>query len=148
MIADKITFEVIVDKNIHDRIKQKTGISAMNGIEFVRAVGMLLNMHDTQFENIKAYQGMQKRIKEETQYFAKMEKADNVNSPAHYTQGGIECIDAIRASMTAEEFAGFLKGNVIKYLWRYHDKGKAVEDLKKGEWYLNRLTEHTEREKE
>lgn len=66
------------------------------------------------------------------------EKDANVNHPSHYTQGGIECIDAIRASMTAEEFKGFLKGNAVKYLWRYSLKN-GVEDLKKASWYLNRL---------
>ena len=64
---------------------------------------------------------------------------DNVNHPAHYTQGGIECIDAIKASMPHNEFCGFLKGNAIKYLWRYEHKGKAAEDIQKAIWYTNRL---------
>lgn len=71
---------------------------------------------------------------------------DNVNNPAHYTQGGIECIDAIKSSMSPLEYAGFLKGNALKYLWRYRHKGKAVEDLKKAAWYLDRLTRFTELE--
>ena len=49
---------------------------------------------------------------------------DNINNPEHYTTGDIECIDAIKASMSHEEYIGFLKGNVIKYLWRYGLKGK------------------------
>ena len=69
---------------------------------------------------------------------------DPVNNPSHYTQGGIECIDAIKASMSDEEYAGFLKGNALKYLWRYQHKGKPVEDLKKAEWYLGRLERFTE----
>lgn len=64
---------------------------------------------------------------------------DPVNRPAHYTSGGIECIDAIRASMTPEEFKGFLKGNAMKYLWRYRLKGKPAQDLEKASWYLSRL---------
>ena len=60
---------------------------------------------------------------------------DNVNHPAHYTQGGIECIEAIRASMTHEAFKGYLKGNVIKYMWRYEHKG-GLESLQKAQWYL------------
>ena len=64
---------------------------------------------------------------------------DPVNNPSHYTQGDIECIDAIRASMTDEEFAGFLKGNAMKYLWRYRKKGNPVQDLKKAEWYTTKL---------
>ena len=66
---------------------------------------------------------------------------DAVNHPSHYTQGGIECIEAIKASMSQEEFLGYLKGNAIKYVWRYRMKGKAKEDLQKAQWYLNRLLE-------
>ena len=53
----------------------------------------------------------------------------------HYKQGGIECIDAIKASMTSDQFKGFCKGNVIKYLWRYEHKG-GKDDLKKAWDYL------------
>jgi len=63
---------------------------------------------------------------------------DNINHPAHYTQGGIECIEAIKASMTTSEFRGYLKGNAMKYMWRYQLKN-GVEDLRKAQWYLNRL---------
>ena len=70
---------------------------------------------------------------------------DPVNSPKHYadTDGGIECIEAIEASMSMEEFKGFLKGNVQKYVWRYAQKNGA-EDLKKAKWYLVRLIAITE----
>jgi hypothetical protein len=65
---------------------------------------------------------------------------DPVNSPRHYADsfGGIECIEAIEASMSIEEFKGFLKGNVQKYVWRYAQKNGS-EDLKKAKWYLERL---------
>jgi hypothetical protein len=64
---------------------------------------------------------------------------DPVTNPAHYADGnGVECIDAIEASMSTEEFKGFLKGNVQKYVWRYGQKNGA-EDLKKAKWYLERL---------
>tara|TARA_R110000751_G_scaffold100602_4_gene194559 strand:+ start:5773 stop:6087 length:315 start_codon:yes stop_codon:yes gene_type:complete len=69
---------------------------------------------------------------------------DNVNNPDHYNSGDIECIDAIKASMSNEAFKGYLKGNAMKYLWRYDYKGKPVEDLKKAQWYLARLTEEIE----
>ena len=65
--------------------------------------------------------------------------SDPVKSPEHYNTGSIECIDAIKESMSEREFRGYLKGNVMKYLWRYDYKGKAKEDLKKANWYLNRL---------
>ncbi len=63
---------------------------------------------------------------------------DLVNHPSHYTKGDIECIDAIKASMDEKEFIGYLKGNALKYLWRYEDKG-GVQDLFKCLWYLNKL---------
>jgi hypothetical protein len=66
---------------------------------------------------------------------------DPVNHPSHYASGGIECIDAIEASMSAEEFQGYCKGNLIKYVWRYRDKG-GVQDLQKANWYLDRLIKH------
>ena len=64
---------------------------------------------------------------------------DNVNNPQHYNTGSIECIDAIKESMTNSQFRGYLKGNCMKYLWRYDYKGKAKEDLEKAGWYLNKL---------
>lgn len=62
---------------------------------------------------------------------------DSVN-PSHYKSGEIECINAIKASMSTIEFKGYLKGNVQKYLWRY-DKKNGLEDLQKAQWYLNKL---------
>lgn len=64
---------------------------------------------------------------------------DLVNHPPHYADGGIECIEAIEAQLTAEEYRGYLRGNCAKYLWRCMLKGKPVEDLKKCQWYLERL---------
>jgi len=63
---------------------------------------------------------------------------DMVNHPPHYKQGEIECIDGIEASMSAAQFEGYLKGNVLKYIWRYGDKSK-LQDLEKAEWYLRKL---------
>ena len=63
---------------------------------------------------------------------------DLVNAPPHYRQGDIECIDAIRAMLTPEEFRGFVKGNVVKYCWRERHKG-GDESLAKADWYLGRL---------
>jgi hypothetical protein len=68
------------------------------------------------------------------------EEEDVVNNPDHYNTGNIECIDAIEESMSSVAFKGYLKGNCMKYLWRYDYKGKQVEDLKKAGWYLNKLT--------
>jgi len=64
---------------------------------------------------------------------------DMVNSPSHYASGNIECIEAIEAQLTLEEFRGYLRGNCVKYLWRYKNKGNPKQDLEKSKWYLLRL---------
>ena len=88
------------------------------------------------------------RIRKKSGYEQAMER---INHPSHYTSGNVECIDAIAASMSREQFIGFLKGNVQKYLWRFDSKGVTddmtedqknlviYENLGKGEFYLKRL---------
>lgn len=66
---------------------------------------------------------------------------DQVNNPSHYASGAVECIDAIEASMTPEAFKGYLKGNIIKYTWRYEKKINPVQDLEKAQWYQKKLIE-------
>ena len=64
---------------------------------------------------------------------------DPVNHPDHYTQGGIECIDALAAAtvnLMGEE--AFCTANAIKYLWRWKAKA-GIEDLKKARWYIDRI---------
>ncbi len=73
-----------------------------------------------------------------------VKETDMVNHPAHYMHGSVECIDAIRVSMTSIEFEGYLKGNIMKYLWRYRSKGGS-EDLRKARWYLDRMIEEVEK---
>ena len=59
-----------------------------------------------------------------------MNRDDPVNHPPHYNKGGIECIDAIKAMLSTDEFVGYLRGNSLKYRWRYRYKGKPIEDLR------------------
>ena len=70
-----------------------------------------------------------------------MSESDIVNHPPHYKLNtkGIECIDAI-------EFRGYLRGQVIKYIWRCNYKRKRLEDLEKAEWYLKRYIELLKKE--
>ena len=68
--------------------------------------------------------------------------ADKVNKPPHYNQSGIECIDAIQAA-TGDGYEYYLQGNILKYLWRYRYKN-GIEDLRKAQWYLNKLIEVTD----
>tara|TARA_B100001939_G_C16936469_1_gene616223 strand:- start:2070 stop:2333 length:264 start_codon:yes stop_codon:yes gene_type:complete len=63
---------------------------------------------------------------------------DMVNHPPHYNQSSVECIDAIEAA-TGSNFKFYLQGNVMKYLWRFDYKGEPIKDLKKAQWYLERL---------
>lgn len=64
---------------------------------------------------------------------------NQVAHPDHYTHGGIETIDYIRAKLTYDEFIGFLKGNVIKYVSRAGKKGSEIQDIEKAGWYMKAL---------
>ena len=68
-----------------------------------------------------------------------MDEFDPVNHPQHYASGSLECIDWIESMLTEEEFRGYLKGNVLKYVWRHEAKGKPAQDLSKAIWYLEKL---------
>ena len=67
-----------------------------------------------------------------------MGRNKHVEHPDHYAHGEIECIDALRSALGRTEFLGFLRGNVMKYLWRYEMKN-GEEDLEKAKWYLDKL---------
>ena len=73
----------------------------------------------------------------------KMKPHDDVNHPRHYNCGNIEVIDAIE-----EWELGFHAANVIKYVARHQHKGKPLEDLKKAQWYLDRLIKRIEKGEE
>lgn len=66
---------------------------------------------------------------------------DLVNSPDHYTLGGIETLDFIQAKLTKEQYEGYLLGNILKYLARAEYKGKKAQDLEKAQFYTNRLVQ-------
>jgi len=70
--------------------------------------------------------------------------ADNVNHPSHYNRGKIEVIKIQEDQLTYEEYRGYIKGQVIKYITRERYKN-GLEDLKKAAWYLNRLIKYMER---
>lgn len=65
---------------------------------------------------------------------------DVVNHPSHYTQGGIECIDAMESAFGAAQLAVYCKIAAFKYIWRCERKNGA-EDVKKAIWYLNKFLE-------
>lgn len=69
---------------------------------------------------------------------------DVVNHPSHYTQGDVECIDAIKAATVGKNgVEAVCVANVIKYLWRYEEKNGA-QDCHKARWYLDRLIKELE----
>lgn len=79
------------------------------------------------------------------QYLTYLESLpDPVEKPSHYNFGKIEAIDYMKDSMTPEGFEGYLEGAVKKYLHRFKYKHKPLEDLKKAQWYLNRLIKELE----
>lgn len=97
--------------------------------------------------------GEMREINERIAMLEKMLEADSpsentsVEHPSHYTSGGIECIDAMKAMFTGYEQAKivtkfywhFLSGQVLKYLWRWPLKEHPIQDLKKARWYLDKL---------
>lgn len=62
--------------------------------------------------------------------------------PDHYCAGGIECISAIRASLSRDAYLGYCKGNLLKYIWRYEKKHEdPLQDLLKAKDYLEWMIE-------
>jgi len=94
----------------------------------------------------KAFQGQKGEVPEALRSSREQAEHDNVNHPAHYTAGGIECIDAIAAALTCQTdpMWAWLTGQVLKYLWRWPMKN-GLEDLKKARFYLDRLIADVER---
>lgn len=68
--------------------------------------------------------------------------SDNVNNPAHYTSGGIETLDYIKAKVS--DYPSYAVGNILKYVSRYEHKN-GIEDLKKAQFYLNDLIKAMEK---
>lgn len=79
-------------------------------------------------------------------YYDNESKNDNVNHPAHYTLGGIECIDCMVAAFGREYVMHYCLCNAFKYIWRCEHKGKRAEDIQKAVWYLNKWHSLAEKE--
>ena len=74
--------------------------------------------------------------------FNDIDSYDPVNKPAHYNlSGGIECIDYIKQVLGTDGFIAYCHGNMIKYQHRHKYKTNPVEDMKKAQWYLNKMLE-------
>lgn len=72
-------------------------------------------------------------------------KNDPVN-PNHYKNGKMDAITIMQNTLTDEEFKGFCKGLIIKYIYRADSKN-GIEDYKKAQWYLNKLIKTLEKKK-
>ena len=96
--------------------------------------------------NIKKFHPVSSDLHEMTvDHILGMEPADMVDKPSHYANvNNIECIYWIREMLGMDEFRGYLKGNILKYIWRYDFKGKPVQDLEKAKKYIDFLIEDLE----
>ena len=66
-------------------------------------------------------------------------REDMVNSPLHYTVGGHEALEVIKSKLTPEEYRGYCKGNILKYLMRSNYKGHHDTDVGKAYYYMKEL---------
>lgn len=99
-----------------------------------------MSIQNTALEAIAAINDLMKRTECTIENTTAEPISDAAHHPSHYAKGGVECIEAIKASMTDDGFCDYCKGNVIKYLWRWRDKG-GTQDLEKASVYLNWLVE-------
>lgn len=110
-----------------------------------RCNGDFINVNNNSLSNAydieKNYEIIFGKTSEEKEEKVEKKSEDMVNHPSHYTHGGVECIDAITSALSSYEDSvdSWLVGQVIKYLWRAPLKGKYEEDIKKAQFYLNRL---------
>jgi len=133
--------------NVGDRVTPTRAESAFHGspgvvVEQVASGGSVLVNVDFDGKFIPSFHDYDLRLVDPAPAVKECLTVDNVNHPPHYNQGGIECIDAIKAAL-GDGFADYLRGNVMKYLWRCEHKG-GVEDLKKAAWYLDRAIKEME----
>ena len=83
-------------------------------------------------------EGFSKESINKTMYIIEKTIDNYAINPNHYKTGGIEVFDFMKAKLTPEELSGFCKGNIIKYITRANHKN-GIEDLKKAQWYLDKL---------
>ena len=117
------------------------------GLDFLLPIGSISKIEEVyDVDEVELQDGFTydtadlKIVNEETNTSQNESVKDNVNNPQHYSSQSIECIVAMEAMLSPEEFIGYLRGNIFKYQWRYKQKN-GVEDLKKAQWYQNKLIE-------
>lgn len=125
---------------VYAEYKPEIGLASWKATGFSRCAGTGYDTTNWQNSLIER-QEVSNRVEQlQSVEAARQVEKDAVNNPSHYTTGGIECIDAMQAMLSRDEFVGYLRGNIFKYQWRYKHKN-GIEDLKKAQWYANRLIE-------
>mgnify|MGYP003316237561 CR=1 FL=1 len=69
---------------------------------------------------------------------------NDILKPKHYTQGNVECLDAIDSMLEECSRIEFYRTQIVKYMWRLRDKGDALKNAKKAEFYFFRLIQKLE----
>jgi len=126
-------------------LSQKTGYIRDEGPDKGKFVstGIVTKVHDDGWLGV-IFDGVPNELLTKKAHVTLVRYEDQVNSPSHYGQGNIECIEYIRDSLTHEEYLGYLQGNLKKYTHRWRYK-KGAEDLKKADVYLTWLIEAAEK---
>lgn len=119
-----------VELNSEETVKENERAEAINGLIKLGGVQAVV-------ESALALPDVPRKPKKAKQTII---SSDAINSPSHYTSGGIETIDFIEAKEL-----DYNLGNVIKYITRAEKKGRKLEDLKKAQWYLNRAVSNLEK---
>lgn len=141
--------KVIVDPNTGKRFKSYKEMLTAYGIDCGKGADTRYRKGISYEDQVRGLKPVESRSLEDIQgnsmpktiKFVPFEDTDNdAINPNHYKSGNMECIDALAETLGSEGIKAFCKGNVIKYLWRY-EKKNGVEDLRKAQWYLNKLIE-------
>ena len=141
--------KVIIDPNTGKRFKSYKEMLTAYGIDCGKGADTRYRKGISYEDQVRGLKPVELRSLEDIQgnsmpktiKFVPFEDTDNdAINPNHYKSGNMECIDALAETLGSEGIKAFCKGNVIKYLWRY-EKKNGVEDLRKAQWYLNKLIE-------
>lgn len=101
---------------------------------------IVIDSSKDEIQSVKLTQEQEKEVDDLLPYGPTNPKPnDPVNHPSHYQGNGVECIDCIKSAVSGlDGFHGFCAGNAIKYIFRFSHKN-GIEDLRKAEWYIDRL---------
>lgn len=156
LIDKEVAEQIVNDNSNKDYLKQITKEEVTQLIEKAeqyvkenqnKAIKKMANElksvnRDTEYNNkVTGLIDDKELIKYYGEYFEELRQEDIINTPNHYHKGDIDIYEIMQAKMTEEEYKGFCKGNVLKYLLRADLKGKPIEDLKKLRFNTDRAIE-------